>query len=78
MLPISDKWMSATNWKINDQRCKAKNHWRSVHTNSKNGSLTILLSLSPVQASNTSGINDNYQVTAELLSLQDKKSLTLH
>jgi len=40
-LPISNKWMSATNRNLTYLRCKAKNCWRSVDAHSKNGAVTV-------------------------------------
>ena len=36
-LPISLKWMSATNWKITYSRCQSKNRWNSVDAHGKIG-----------------------------------------
>jgi len=77
-LPISHEWMLATNWKINYPRCKGKNRSHSVDAHSKNGVVTVLLSLSPIKAANTSVMKNNDQITGELPYLQDHKSLTLH
>ena len=53
-LPISYQWMSAINWNLDCPRCKAKNCWYSVNTHSQNGAVTVLLSLLPIKAANTS------------------------
>jgi hypothetical protein len=69
--------MSATNRNITYTRCKAKNRGRSVDAHAKNGMVIVLLSLLPIEAANTSVMDNNDQVTSELLYLQDHKSLTL-
>jgi len=48
-LPISEKWISATNQNMNYPRCEGKIRWRSVDTNSQNGAVTMLLSLLPIK-----------------------------
>jgi len=69
--------MAATSRNITYSRCKADNRWRSVDAHAKNGALTVLLSLLPIEAANTSVMHNIDQVTGELLYLQHHKSLTL-
>jgi len=54
-----------------------RNRWRSVDAHAQNGAVTVLLSLLPIQAANTSVMHNNDQVSGELPYLQDHKSLTL-
>jgi len=42
------------------------NRWRSVDTHAKNGEVTVLLSLLPLDAANISVMHNNDQVTGEL------------
>jgi len=72
-MPISHKWMSATNRNMNYPTCKAKNRWCSIATHSRNGAVSVLLSLSPINAANRCLMSDNNQVTGELSYLQDHK-----
>jgi hypothetical protein len=76
-LPISHIWMSATNRNISYSWYTAKDRWRSVDAHAKNGAVTVLLSLLPVKAANTTVMHNNDQVTGELPDIQDHKSLTL-
>jgi len=76
-LPISHKWISATNRNINYPRGKAKYRWRSIEAHSKNGAITMLLSLSPITAANMSVMNNSDQITGVLPYLQDHELLTL-
>jgi len=69
--------MSATNQNITYSRCKAKNRWRSVDAYAKNGAVTVLQSLLPIKAANTTVMHINAQVTGDLPYLHDHKLLTL-
>jgi len=69
--------MAATSRNISYSRCTAKNSWRSVDAHTKIGALTVLLSLLPIEAANTSVMHNIDQVTGALRFLQDHKSLTL-
>jgi hypothetical protein len=69
--------MSATNRNITYSRCKGKNRGRSVDAHAKNGAVTLLLAVLPIEAANTSVMHNNDQVTSELPYLQDHKSMTL-
>ena len=66
--------MSATNRNITYSRCKATNSWLSFDAHDKNGAVTVLLAILPIQAANTSIMNNNEQVTGEVPHLQDHKS----
>jgi len=68
--------MSATNRNINYPRCKAQHRWCFIDAHSKNGVVTVLLSLSPIKAANMSVMNNSDHVTRELPYLQDHKSFT--
>jgi len=61
MLPISDKWVSATKWNINYPRCDANYHWRTLDTHSQNEVVTMLLSRLPMNASNMSVMHNSDQ-----------------
>jgi len=69
--------MSATNWNIDYPRCRAIDHSCSVDTHSWNGGVTVVLSLSPMKAANTSVMHKSNQITVYLPYFQDHKSLTL-
>ena len=69
--------MAATSRDITYSGCKAKNRSRSVDAHAKTGAVTLLLSLLPIEAANTSVMHNNDQVTGDLPYLQDHKSLTL-
>jgi len=77
-LPISHSWMSATNQNLHHPRCKAQYPWRCVDTHSLNGAVTVLLSLIPMTAANTSVMHNGNQINLQLPYLQDQKSLILH
>jgi hypothetical protein len=62
---------------VNYRTYKNTNHWRFVDAHAKNGAVTVLVSLLPIEAANTSVMHNNDQVTGELPYLQDDKSLTL-
>ena len=61
--PISDKWMTATNRKINYPGCTANNRCCSVDTHSQNGPVTVLLSFLPLKAANTSVMHNSDRIT---------------
>jgi len=63
---------------VNDPTYKTNNRWRSVNAHAKNGAVTVLLSLLPMKAANTSIMHKNDQVTGQLPFLKDHKSMTLH
>jgi len=58
--------MSATNQNITYLRCQAKNDGRSIGAHPKNGAVSMLLYLLPIEAANTSVMYNNDQVTSEL------------
>ena len=76
-MPISHKWISATNQKINYPRCKAKNSSHSTDAHSQNVALTVLLSLLPINTANISVMYNRDQITLQLAYLHDYISLTL-
>jgi len=73
----NSKWMSATNWNIHYPRCKVRNCWHSVDDHSQNWAVSVLLSLLPINAANTSVMHNSEQITVQLPYLQDHKSLRL-
>jgi len=62
---------------VNYRTYKTQHGGRSVDAHAKNGAVTVLLSLLPIEAANTSIMYNNDKVTGELPDLQDYKSLTL-
>jgi len=70
-MPISRKWISATNRNINYAKYKGKNSWCSVDPHSKSGAVLMVLSLLPIKAAITSIMNDSDEIPGELRYLQD-------
>jgi len=62
---------------VNYRTYKTTNRERCIDARARNAVVTVLLSLLPMKAANTSVMHKNDQVTGELPYLQDHKSLTL-
>jgi len=77
-LPICLLCVTTTKSVVNYRTYKTTNRWRSVDPHAENGAVTVLLSLLPIEAANTSIMHNNDQGTSELPYLQDHKLLTLH
>ena len=75
--PICPLRITTTKSLVNYRTYKTINRWRSIEAHAKNRTVTVLLSLLPIKAANTSVMHKNDQVTCELRYLQDHKSLTL-
>ena len=69
--------MSATNQNLDYSRCKPKDHCRSIDALSQIGAVTVLLSLLPKDAPNTSVVPNSNQITVRLPFLQDQELMTL-
>jgi hypothetical protein len=65
-LPIRPLCITTTKSLVNYCTYKTTNWWRSSDAHVKNGVVTMLLSLLPIQAANTSVMQNNDQVTGEL------------
>jgi len=70
--------ITATRSLFNDHPYKTTNHWRCIVAHSQHGAVTILQSLLPMKAANTSVMHNSDLITVQLPYLQDHKLLTLH
>jgi len=64
--PIPYVWVAATNRHLSYPRCIAKNHWRSIDTHFQNGAVTVLLTVLPIKAANTSVMDSSNQINGQL------------
>jgi len=76
-LPICQLCITATRSRFNYHTYKTTNRWHSVNAQSQNVAVTVLLSLLPNRAANTSVILNSDQITVQLPNLPDYKWLTL-
>jgi hypothetical protein len=63
---------------VNYWTYKTTHRWRSIDAHAKNRVVTLLRSLFPKRAANTTVMHNNGKVTGELPYLHDHKLLTLH
>ena len=77
MLPIRHLCITVTTSLFNDHTYKNTNCWLSVDAHSQNAMVTVLLSLLPPKATNTSVMENSIQINIQWPYLQDHKVLTL-
>jgi len=77
MRPIRPLCITMTKSPVNYHTNKTTNRWRSVDAHAKNGAVTVLLSVLPINAASTSVTHNNNHVMGELPYIQDHESLML-
>jgi len=77
---LSIRWWRIISSKVfpNQYTCETINCWRLGDAHFQNGSVTVSLSLLPINAADTLVMNNSQQIASQLSYLQDQTLLTLH
>jgi len=74
--PVHCIWILATHYPSDNQRCIAKDHWRSVDTHCQKGALNLPHIFLPIKAAKRWVIDNTNHVTFQLHYLHDQKLFT--